>query len=115
MVKSGFLVFVIVLCVVGCVPKAEHNASTEGAGEALYAEDFEDGDESPEIPPVGSLPLSEIVASVEVVSHHSITDVEFEGGVWEVEFVMNGEVYEIQIDPMTGEALSDAPVKTGHN
>lgn len=106
-------VFVIVLCVLGCAPKAEHGASTEGGGEALYAEDFEDGNEVPEVPPVGSLPLSEIIASVEVVSHHTITEVEFEGGVWEIEFVMNGEVYEVQVDPLTGETVSDGPVKTG--
>ena len=57
------------------------------------------------------MPLSEIVASVEVVSHHTITEAEFEDGVWKIEFVMDGEEYELQIDPMTGEALSEGPVK----
>ena len=113
MMKNPWLpVFVIALCVLGCAPTAEHGAVTESGGEALYAEDFEDGNEVSEVPPVGSLPLSEIVASVEVMSHHTITEVEFEDGVWVVEFVMNGEAYEVQIDPLTGEAVSDFPVKT---
>ena len=114
MAKNAWLpVFVIALCVLGCAPTAEHGGSTESGGEALYAEDFEGRSEVPEIPPPGSLPLSEIVASVEVASHHIITEVEFVGGVWEIEFVMDGEVYELQIDPLTGEPVSDSPVKRG--
>jgi hypothetical protein len=62
-----------------------------------------------EIPPEGSLLLSEIVASIEVAAHNTIIGAEFEGGVWEVEFVVGGEEFELKIDPMTGEAISDEP------
>lgn len=66
-------------------------------------------DEKLEVPPEGSLPLSEIVASVEIADHTTITEVEFEDGVWKVEFVAGGNEYQLEIDPMTGEALSDEP------
>jgi hypothetical protein len=68
-------------------------------------------DEVVEIPPEGSLLLSEIVASIEIAGHTTITRVEFEDGAWEVEFVVGGEEYELEIDPMTGEALSEEPQK----
>ena len=64
-----------------------------------------------EVPPDGSLPLSEIVASVEIADHTTVTEVEFEAGAWKVEFLVGGEEYELEIDPMTGEALSDEPEK----
>ena len=65
-----------------------------------------------EIPPEGAIPLSEIIASMEIAGHTWITEVEFEDGVWEVEFVVGDEEYELEIDPMTGEPLSDEPEKS---
>ena len=97
-VLFGVLVIVMVAC--GAPPPTGTDAS--GTAEKAGCEDFE-------VPPEGALPLSEILASIEVAGHNAITEVEFEGGVWEVEFVVGGEAYELDIDPMTGEALSDEP------
>ena len=41
-------------------------------------------------------------------SHHTITEVEFEDGAWEVEFVMDGELYEVKIDPSDLEIMTTA-------
>jgi hypothetical protein len=89
-----------------------------GAGQPVDLENGSADDDGPEssealeVPPAGTLPLSEIIASVEVAAHIAITEVEFEDGVWVVEFVVGGEEYELEIDPITGEALSDEPQKT---
>ena len=82
------------------------------AGEADVVMAETDEGEELEIPPEGSIPLSEIIASFEIEGHTWITEVEFEDGVWEVEFVVGDEEYELKIDPMTGEALSDEPEKS---
>jgi uncharacterized membrane protein YkoI len=71
------------------------------------AEDLEADDEPLEVPPEGAKPLSEIVASMEVPGHLQIIEVEFEDGVWEIEYVMDGEEHELQIDPMTGESVPE--------
>ena len=102
--KTLILVFLLAV-LSGCgaaVPEGE--APDEADVAAVETEELE-------IPPEGSIPLSEIIASFEIEGHTFITEVEFEDGVWEIEFVSGDEKYELEIDPMTGEALSDEPVK----
>jgi len=44
-----------------------------------------------------------------------VVEAEFEGGVWEIEFVMAGEEHEICIDPMTGESVDAEVEETDSN
>ena len=96
-----FLTFVVACG--GGMPDGEEAAPT---GDMSVDSDV---DEALEVPPEGALPLSAIIANFEIAGHTSVTEVEFENGVWEVEFVVGDEEYELEIDPMTGEALSDEP------
>jgi hypothetical protein len=105
----GVALIVMVAC---AAPQPGGQDASEPHAAAVDSEEVEDlreGDEGVEIPPEGSLPLSEIVASIEMAGHTAITEVEFEDGVWEVDFMVGGEAYELEIDPMTGEVLSDEP------
>lgn len=109
------IVFVIVLIfTVACAaPTPEGDATGEAdvaTAELEEGEELEEEEEL-EIPPEGSIPLSEIIANLEINGHTWITEVEFEDGVWEIEFVSGDEKYELEIDPMTGEALSDEPTR----
>ena len=79
--------------------------SGDGADHASVADGHGGDAEVMEIPPTDSIPLSKIIASIEVPNHIHVVEAEFEDGVWEIEFVMAGEAHEIQIDPMTGESL----------
>jgi hypothetical protein len=104
------LLIVLVACA-GPAPESDETSAAEFAAADFEAgEDLEKEDEL-EIPPEGSLPLSEIIANFEIAGHTAVTEVEFEDGVWEVEFVVGDEKYALEIDPMTGEALSDEPQK----
>jgi hypothetical protein len=105
--KEMLLVFVLIFTLGCAAPEPEGGEP----GEAEVAADVTEQDEELEIPPEGSVPLSEIIASIEIEGHTWITEVEFEDGVWEVEFVVGDEGFELEIDPMTGEALSDEPHK----
>ena len=105
MMKSilfGVLVMAMVACAAPQPDEAEAPGSDTAAVEIAEVEEIE-------FPPEGSLPLSQIIASVEIAGHTAITEVEFEDGVWEVEFVVGGEEYQLEIDPMTGEAVSEEP------
>jgi hypothetical protein len=108
MMKTPMLALLLVALVAcgGGAPEGDEAVQTEEA--SLTAADAHDL----ELPPEGSLPLSEILASIEVAGHTSITEVGLEDGVWEVEFVVGGEEYELEIDPVTGEALSEEPVRS---
>ena len=108
-------ILVLLLAVLLACGGPVHEGDDAGEAEIEMAEiddgeDVEEGEEL-EVPPEGSIPLSEIIASMEIAGHTWITEVEFEDGVWEVEFVVGDEEYELEIDPMTGEALSDEPEK----
>ncbi len=112
--KEMLLVAFLIVSVAACVPQSEVPDSTPSGNETedvVYTEDFEGGEveegEELEVPPEGSLPLSGIIASLEIGDHTAITEVEFEDGVWEIEYVVGGEEYEIRVDPMTGEPLPD--------
>jgi hypothetical protein len=87
-------------------------ASDKASAVETEVEELEEEDEELEIPPAGSKPLSEIIASVEVPGHLQVFEVEFEDGVWEIEYVMDGEEHELQIDPITGEAVDDEDEET---
>ena len=114
MMKKGLLAMFILCCVAGCGPVAEHHEAepqAEVPEDLVSTEDFEEGEleepEELEIPPEGALPLSEIIASLEVGDHTTIIEVEYEDGVWEVEYVVGDEEHEILVDPMTGEPLPE--------
>lgn len=109
---KNLLIAPLALCALwACAPTGHHDPSGTNEGtenEAIFAEDFEaEGGDELEVPPDGAVPLSEIIFSLEVGSHTAITEVEFENGVWDIDYVVGGEEYEILVDPMTGEALPD--------
>ena len=58
--------------------------------------------DSEEIPPPNSKPLSTIVQAIEASGAGSITEVEFDDGVWEVDLRKDGRKTKLRIDPMTG-------------
>ena len=88
-------------------PEGEEPAATDV--ELAEAEDLEaEGDEEEtEVPPEGALPKSEILASLEALGYTQIVETEFEDGVWEVEYVVDGEERKLHVDPMTGEILPE--------
>ena len=113
MLKNVLVVLMAVGWVVGCAHYAEQEAMSSepsGAEQAVLAAGPEEDEGEVEVPPEGALPLSEIIASLEVGAHVAIVEVEFEDGAWEIEYVVGDEVHEIHeihVDPMTGEALDE--------
>jgi len=62
---------------------------------------------SDETPPVNAKPLSEVIRTVEQQGYGTITEVEFEHGVWEIEVhLANGKEKEIKVDPVSGKIKS---------
>lgn len=57
--------------------------------------------------PENSLPLSEIISSLENQGYHKIIEVEIERGVWEVEAYKDDQKRELKIDPLNGNIISD--------
>jgi len=57
------------------------------------------------LPPDNAKPLSAIVQAVENRGIGAITEIEFDDGVWEVEFRRDGKKVEMDIDPITGEII----------
>ncbi len=108
-VSCVLILAALVAC--GPAPGGEELVSSEVTEEATDPGEVKGEEEELEIPPEGSLLLSEIIAGFEISGHTAITEVDFEGGVWEIEFVVGGEAYELKIDPVTGEALSEEPEK----
>lgn len=60
-----------------------------------------------EAPEAGSTPLSEIIASVEDAGYDRISEVSMEDGVWEIDAYKGDDARELEVDPQTGEILSD--------
>lgn len=60
-----------------------------------------------EKPPVKAKPLSEIIKMLENKGYSPITEVEIEGGRWEIEAYKGSEKREIKVDAITAEILSD--------
>jgi len=57
-----------------------------------------------ETPPANAKPLSEIIKSVEDRHYGAITEVEFEGGKWEIEVHQpGGKEIEIHVDAISGQ------------
>ncbi len=56
-----------------------------------------------EIPPANATPLSMIAHSIEARGLGIIREVEFEGGVWEVELRRDGRKIKLAVDPTTAE------------
>ena len=57
-----------------------------------------------ETPPPGAMKLSSIVYGLEAHRLGTITEIEFDDGVWEVELRRSGRKIKLYIDPMTGES-----------
>lgn len=64
-------------------------------------------DDTDPLPPTGSLPLSEVLKKVEAAGYTDINSVDFERRYWEVEAFKDGQEHECQVDPKTGEIVSD--------
>jgi len=59
---------------------------------------------SDEVPPANAKPLSEVIKALEDKGYRTITEVEFERGVWEIEvYQADGEEIKIKVDPVSGE------------
>jgi len=59
---------------------------------------------SDETPPANAKPLSEVIKVLEDQGYRTITEVEFEDGVWEIEVHQSdGKEIEIKVDPVSGE------------
>ncbi len=103
---------VVLLCLaflaVACADPGERHADAEP--HATGSADAADGDdhvEETELPPVDGILLSEIVRTLEDSGYAPIVEIEFEGGVWEVEALHQGAIVEVAIDPMTCERVED--------
>lgn len=71
---------------------------TTGLSTGAYASWFSD-----EAPPANAKPLSEVIKALEDQGYRTITEVEFERGVWEIEVHQpDGEEIELKVDSVTG-------------
>lgn len=71
-----------------------------------YLDQRSDGKWS-DIPPPGSKALSTIVHMLELQGYFPIVEIEFEGGLWEVEAYRHGEPVEFKVDPVNAEISAD--------
>jgi hypothetical protein len=70
-----------------------------GAAGAAHAGWFTDD----EVPPANAKPLSEIIKAVEDKGYKTITEVEFDDGVWKIEVQQpGGKEVHIKVDPVSG-------------
>jgi uncharacterized membrane protein YkoI len=108
---KNVVLIISLAALLGCAPGGtvgeDETAPETTALETDAAGNLEADDEPIELPPEGAKPLSEIIASMEVPGHLQIIEVEFEDGAWGIEYVMDGEEHELQIDPMTGESVPE--------
>ncbi|ADJ28184.1 PepSY domain-containing protein [Nitrosococcus watsonii] len=58
-------------------------------------------------PPQDGKPLSEIVKSLEEQGFKQISEIEFDDGKWEVDVYKDNQKRELEVDPSSGEILSD--------
>jgi hypothetical protein len=69
------------------------------AANAAHADWFSD-----ELPPANAKPLSQIIKAVEDKGFKTITEVDFDDGVWKIEaHQTDGKEITLKVDPMTGE------------
>lgn len=58
-------------------------------------------------PPADAKPLSEVIKSLEDEGYERIYDVSFDDNVWEVEAYRGDQKRDLEVDPQSGEVLSD--------
>jgi hypothetical protein len=59
---------------------------------------------SDEMPPANAKPLSEIIKAIEEKGLKTITDIEFEDEVWNIEaHQIDGKEIKLKVNPITGE------------
>ena len=59
---------------------------------------------SDEMPPANAKPLSEIIKAIEEKGLKTITDIEFEDAVWNIEaHQIDGKEIRLKVNPITGE------------
>ena len=61
-----------------------------------------ESEEEPATLPEGALPLSELALRLERDGYDPILEIEFEDGAWEVEAYKDGQVVEVEVDPLSG-------------
>jgi hypothetical protein len=113
MMRNLFLVILLAV-LVACgapAPEGEEPVTDDAPMETATGDDHEgeEEEEALEVPPEGALPLPEVIAKLEALGYTGIVETEFEDGVWEVEYVVDGEERELHVDPMTGEILPEDP------
>lgn len=64
-----------------------------------------------EKPPPGAMALSTVLTKLEQQGYTPIIDVSLENGRWEIEAYKGMEKRDLEVDPNTGEVLSDNPDK----
>ena len=62
-----------------------------------------------EKPPPGAMALSTVLTHLEQQGYTPIIEVSLENGHWEIEAYKTGEKRELEVDPNSGEVLSDKP------
>lgn len=60
-----------------------------------------------EAPPADAMPLSEVIKSVEDEGYERISDVSFDDGKWEVDAYKGEQKRDLEVDPHSGDILSD--------
>ncbi|MFC6635065.1 PepSY domain-containing protein [Microbulbifer taiwanensis] len=60
-------------------------------------------------PPPGAMALSTVLTKLEQQGYTPITDVSLDNGRWEVEAYKGDEKRDLEVDPNSGEILSDKP------
>jgi hypothetical protein len=110
---SFFLLAILMACGAptpeGEAPEATDDPALETAvaDDPLADEEDEGEDEEIEIPPDGALPLSEVLSRLEAMDYTPVIEAELEDGVWEIEYVVDGEERKLRVDPLTGEILPE--------
>ncbi|MFI2812701.1 MULTISPECIES: PepSY domain-containing protein [Microbulbifer] len=66
-------------------------------------------DEDEEKPPPGAMALSTVLTQLEQQGYTPIIEVSLSDERWEVEAYKTGEKRELEVDPNSGEILSDKP------
>lgn len=58
-------------------------------------------------PPPDAMPLSEVIKSLEDEGYERISDVSFDDGVWEIDAYKDRQKRDLEVDPHSGDILSD--------